>query len=188
MKNPLPPEREGSTRRRRAGEGLSSIRGVGDKAYDPLPTQRSRELRINATPAERKLWSVLSNRQLCGVRFNRQVVIRPFICDLVARSAKLVIEIDGGQHGEAIGYDQARTAFLDAKGYRVLRFWNNEVLENIEGVVRKIERALQFPPPVGARGVDSPQASVGGNVALDQDMPSPSRLRRSSPPAPAGGA
>ena len=162
MTTPLPPEREGSTRRRRAGEGMSSGTTPTDNAYDPLPTQRSRDLRINATPAERKLWSVLSNRQLCGVRFNRQVVIRPFICDLVARSVRLVIEIDGGQHGEAIAYDQARTAFLEAKGYRVLRFWNNDVLENIDGVVRSIESFLS-------------------------DTPSPSRLRRSSPPAPAGG-
>ena len=182
MSTPLPPEREDGqvamppawlrmagghsnlpmTRRGRAGEGESSGRGPTDKAYDTLPTERSRELRNNATPAERKLWSVLSNRQLGGVRFNRQVVIRPFICDLVARSAKLVIEIDGGQHGESVGYDVARTAFLEAKGYRVLRFWKNDVLENIEGVVRSIESILN-------------------------DRPSPSRLRRSSPPAPTGG-
>ncbi len=162
MSPPLPPEREGSTRRRRAGEGLLAGGGTMDTAYDRLPTQRSRELRLNATAAERKLWSALSNRQLWGVRFNRQVVIRPYICDLVARSAKLIIEIDGGQHGKSVGYDEARTAFLEAKGYRVLRFWNNEVLENIEGVVGKVASALD-------------------------DMPSPPRLRRSSPPAPAGG-
>ena len=162
MNTPLPPEREGSPRRRRAGEGLSSSRARKDKAYDFLPTERSRHLRNNATPAERKLWSALSSRQLHGVRFNRQVVIRPYICDLVARSVKLVIEIDGGQHGDAVAYDEARTAFLKAKGYRVLRFWNNDVLENIEGVVATIERALN-------------------------DRPSPSPLRRSSPPAPAEG-
>jgi very-short-patch-repair endonuclease len=162
MTTPLPPEREGSTRRRRAGEGLSRNRQA-DKAYDLVPTQRSRQLRNNATPAERKLWAALGNRQLGGVRFNRQVVIRPYICDLVARSEKLVIEIDGGQHGAAVPYDDARTAFLEARGYRVLRFWNNEVLGNIEGVVSRIESVLN-------------------------DRPSPSRLRRSSPPALAGGA
>ncbi len=161
MTNPLPPEREGSTRRRRAGEGLSA--SGRDKAYDPRPTRRSRELRNNATRAERKLWAALSSRQLCGVRFNRQVVIRPYICDLVARSQKLVIEIDGGQHADQRDRDAARTAFLEARGYRVLRFWNNEVLDNIEGVVSRIESVLM-------------------------DRPSPPRLRRSSPPAPAGGA
>jgi very-short-patch-repair endonuclease len=154
---PLPPEREGSTRRRRAGEGMST-----DKAYDPIPTERSRELRNNATPAERKLWSALSNRQMSGVRFNRQVVIRPYICDFAARSVKLVIELDGGQHGEAVAYDTVRTEFLEARGYRVLRFWNNDVLTNLEGVVGQIALALN-------------------------DRPSPSRLRRSSPPALAGG-
>ena len=161
MTSPLPPEREGSTRRRRAGEGLSA-NGTTDKAYDATPTKRSRELRNNATPAERKLWGALRNSKRVGVRFNRQVVIRPYICDFVARSLKLVIELDGGQHAEAIAYDKARTAFLEARGYRVLRFWNNDVMENIEGVVRSIESFLN-------------------------DMPSPSRLRRSSPPAPAGG-
>ena len=160
MNTPLPPEREGSTRRRRAGEGMSTNRTT-DKAYDRIPTQRSRELRNNPTPAERKLWRVLSNRQLGGVRFNRQVVIRPYICDFVARSEKLVIELDGGQHAEAVAYDKSRTAYLEARGYRVLRFWNNDVIQNIEGVVSKIDSVLN-------------------------DRPSPSRLRRSSPPAPAG--
>ena len=140
---------------------MSSSR-TADKAYDQLPTERSRELRNNATPAERKLWRYLGNRQLRGIRFNRQVVIRPYICDFVVRSEKLVIEIDGGQHGDAIAYDKVRTTFLEGKGYRVLRFWNNDVLANIEGVVSRIESVLD-------------------------DRPSPSRLRRSSPPAPAGG-
>ena len=183
MTTPLPPEREGSTRRRRAGEGLSAI----DKAYDLTRTQHSRSLRNNATPAERKLWNSLKNRQLNGVRFNRQVVIRPYICDLVARSAKLVIEIDGGQHGDATSYDRKRTEFLEAKGYRVLRFWNNEVIENIEGVVIRIGEALKLPPPARAGGVDSPKASGGRMVPPAEDTPSPSSLRSSSPPAPAGG-
>ena len=151
-----------------------------DKACNRVPSERSRELRNNATPAERKLWNVLKNRQLSGVRFNRQVVIRPFICDLVARSGKMVIEIDGGQHGEEIGNNGARTAFLQAKGYRVLRFWNNDVLGNLEGVVRAIEAALQTPPPARAGGVESAQPTGGGPVAAANNKPSPS--------PPAGGA
>jgi very-short-patch-repair endonuclease len=133
-----------------------------DKAYDRLPTHRSRELRNNPTIAEAKLWSVLSNRQLGGVRFNRQVAIRPFICDFVARPAKLIIELDGGQHATAAVADASRTQFLESRGYRVIRFWNNEILENIEGVVTRIEQALN-------------------------NRPSPSALCASSPPAPAGG-
>ena len=131
------------------------------------------------------MWSILANRQLAGVRFNRQVPIGPFICDFVARSAKLVIEIDRGQHGEAIGYDARRTAFLEARGYTVLRFWNNEVMQNLDGVATTIAHALS--PPAGAGGVDSPQASGGGTVISEDDRPSPSPLCGSSPPALAGG-
>jgi very-short-patch-repair endonuclease len=126
-----------------------------DKAYDRLPTQRSRELRNNATPAERKLWQYISNRQLSGVRFNRQVPIGPFICDFVARTLKLVIEVDGGQHALNVQQDNNRTAFLEQHGYRVMRFWNNDVLENVEGVVAVIEQALTGPPlapPAGREG------------------------------------
>ncbi len=182
MTIPLPPEREGSSRQSRPGEGLSSP----DKAYDPTPTERSRHLRNNATPAERKLWGVISSRRLNRVRFNRQVVIKPYICDFVARSAKLVIELDGGQHSDALAYDQARSKYLEARGYRVLRFWNNDVMHNIDGVVRQIEEALNQPPPARAGGVDSPNASEGGPVPSPEDRPSPSALRASSPPALAG--
>ena len=179
---PLPPEREGPSRQSRPGEGRSDI------AYDLTPAQRSRELRNNPTPAERKLWPYITDHRLNGVHFYRQVVMRPHICDFVARSQKLVIELDGGQHSDAIDYDRKRTTFLEARGYRVLRFWNNDVMGNIEGVVKTIEQALAAPPPASAGGVDSPRARGGGPVALDEHSPSPSSLRSSSPPAPAGGA
>jgi len=127
-----------------------------DKAYDRTPTLRSRELRNNPTLAEKKLWSALSNRQRMGVRFNRQVVIRPFICDFAARTPKLIIEFDGGQHAVNAEADTQRTKFLENRGYRVIRFWNNAVLENIEGVVATIERALADrpspTPPGNGRG------------------------------------
>ena len=127
-----------------------------DKAYDRLPTLRSRELRNNATDAERALWKHLRSRQLLGIRFNRQVPIGPFICDCVARSAKLIIELDGGQHGDRVDEDTRRTRFLEAQGYRVIRFWNNDVLTNIEGVMVLIEAALAgIPSP-------SPSRSAGG--------------------------
>ena len=113
-----------------------------DKAYDRQPTLRSRRLRNNATDAEQKLWSALRNRQLAGVRFNRQVPIGPYICDFVARSAKLIVEADGGQHASNADYDFARTRFLEASGYRVIRFWNNDILANIEGVVATMQAAL----------------------------------------------
>jgi very-short-patch-repair endonuclease len=120
-----------------------------DKAYDREPTRRSRELRNNATPAERRLWQHIRNRQLSGTRFNRQVPIGPFICDFAARTRKVIIELDGGQHAERIVEDERRTRFLASRGYRVLRFWNNDVLENVEGVLTTIQAALNDRPSPG---------------------------------------
>ncbi len=130
---------------------------MSDKAYNCTPTLRSRELRTNATPAERLLWQHIRNHQLSGTRFNRQVPIGPYICDFVARSTKLVIELDGGQHATAPG-DRSRSGFLESRGYRVLRFWNNEVLENIDGVVSEIERVLGYRPS------PNPSRSAGGEL------------------------
>ena len=127
-----------------------------DKAYNRSPTLRSRELRNNPTDAEQKLWRQLRNRQLAGVRFNRQVPIGPYICDFVARTPKLVIELDGGQHALSTDIDARRTAHLERQGYRVLRFWNNDVVENVDGVVAVVESVLRdMPsptPPASGRG------------------------------------
>lgn len=126
-----------------------------DKGYK-RPTARSRELRLHATDAERKLWAQLSNRKIAGTRFNRQFPIGPFICDFVSRSAKLVIEVDGGRHAVDVEKDQSRTAYLEAQGYRVIRFWNNDVLDRIEGIVSEIEAVLETcpppTPPINGRG------------------------------------
>jgi very-short-patch-repair endonuclease len=110
------------------------------------PTSRSRELRATATDAERCLWIRLSARQVAGTRFNRQFPIGPFICDFVSRTAKLVIEVDGGQHAGQTDEDAGRTAYLMSQGYRVIRFWNNDVLQNTDGVVRAIEQELFDSP------------------------------------------
>jgi very-short-patch-repair endonuclease len=99
------------------------------------------------TEAERKLWERLSARQLADTRFNRQFPIGPFICDFVSRAARLVIELDGGQHAEQEDEDARRTVYLRSRGYRVIRFWNNDVLGNIDGVVETIERILVTSPP-----------------------------------------
>jgi|GEM_PF-700372 len=112
------------------------------------PTARSRELRQNATDAERLLWLHLSARKVAGIRFNRQFPIGPFIGDFVSRSAKLVIELDGGHHAEQVEADARRTAYLKVQGYRVIRFWNNDVLGNVEGVVLTIVQILaDIPSP-----------------------------------------
>jgi very-short-patch-repair endonuclease len=119
-------------------------------------TNQARVLRNSATPAERVLWVQLSARKVSGVRFNRQVCIGPFICDFAARTPKLVIEVDGGQHAINAEEDAARTRFIETQGYRVLRFWNNDVLERTEGVVIEIELAL------GALALPQPLPRAGG--------------------------
>jgi very-short-patch-repair endonuclease len=111
------------------------------------PTARSRELRRTPTAAEQKLWTRLSARQVAGTRFNRQFPVGPFICDFVSRSAKLVIEADGGQHAAQEEEDRKRTEYLKIRGFRVVRFWNNDIIENIDGVVETIERILRTSPP-----------------------------------------
>ncbi|WP_188055031.1 endonuclease domain-containing protein [Sphingosinithalassobacter sp. CS137] len=149
-----------------------------DKGYK-RPTARSRELRTNATLAERALWNRLRARQCAGTRFNRQFPIGPFICDFVSRSAKLVIEVDGGQHGWQAAADAARTRYIEARGYRVIRFWNNDVLERTEGVVGEIERALRE----GNRPSPSPSRKREGNI-VPQNLPSRSREGSGEGPSP----
>ena len=153
--------------------GAGGVRGgpVQDKAYDRLPTERSRALRNNATAAERKLWGVLRNRQLEGVPFNRQVPIGPYICDFAARSVKLLVELDGGQHALSSAYDEARSAFLIGKGYRVLRFWNNEVLGNIDGVVASIvENLSDTPSPDPSRPAGGEEVRSTEGEGLSEDV------------------
>ena len=116
-----------------------------DKGYS-RPTLRSRQLRSNATEAERRLWPHLSSRKLRGVRFNRQFPIGQFICDFVSREKRLVIEIDGGQHAMNAEYDSRRTRFPNSQGYVVLRFWNNDVIDNLDGVLTMIGEALDNRP------------------------------------------
>ena len=106
----------------------------------------ARSLRRNATDAERLLWQRLRNRQLDGHKARRQEVIGPFIVDFVFTRQRLVIEVDGGQHAESPD-DGLRTAWLEDQGYRVLRFWNHEVLTNTEGVLEVIRKALGTGAP-----------------------------------------
>jgi very-short-patch-repair endonuclease len=103
-------------------------------------TKIARALRRNATDAELKLWCAL--RELRATKFRRQHPIGPFIADFACPSKKLVIELDGGQHADQLESDQARTAALAERGYRVIRFWNHDVLGNIDGVVATILKEL----------------------------------------------
>ncbi len=99
------------------------------------------ELRKEPTPAEAKLWSRLRNNQL-GVAFRRQHAIGPYIVDFCSPNPKLIIEVDGSQHLEQQEYDSERTAFLTANGYRVLRFWNSDVMNNLNDILGVILEEL----------------------------------------------
>ncbi|MEO6607287.1 MAG: DUF559 domain-containing protein [Aestuariivirga sp.] len=98
---------------------------------------RARSLRHNQTEAEKRLWGNLRNKALQGHKFNRQVPIGPYIVDFLCHEAKLVLEVDGATHGDAheVEYDKNRTAFLNAQGYRVIRCFNADVFENLNGVL-----------------------------------------------------
>ena len=108
--------------------------------------KRSRNLRQHQTEAEKKIWGYLRNRQINGLKFYRQYAIEPYICDFVCRDLDIVIEIDGGQHNES-EYDQKRDAFLSNEGYRVFRYWNNDVIQNIEGVLEDIMNQIEALTP-----------------------------------------
>ena len=106
-------------------------------------TGRARVLRRDQTDAERKLWSMLRNRQLGDCKFRRQVPIDRYFADFACVEAKLVVELDGGQHSDQIAYDTERTQVIEACGWRVIRFWNHEVLLESEGVTDTILAALR---------------------------------------------
>jgi len=99
---------------------------------------KARALRQNQTDAELALWQLVRGKRVKGLKFRRQHPIPPFIVDFVCTEKKLIIELDGGQHAEAIDYDKKRTTFLESKSYTVIRCWNNEVLTNIDGVYEAI--------------------------------------------------
>jgi very-short-patch-repair endonuclease len=106
---------------------------------------RARTLRRNETDAEHVLWQMLRNRQIDGRKFVRQYPVEPYFADFACREAMLIIELDGGQHDKSKS-DTIRTAYLNARGYSVLRFWNNEVLGNPEGCWHAIQSTLQGNP------------------------------------------
>ena len=106
-----------------------------------MSSERARQLRRNSTDAERRLWSALRDRRLEGYRFRRQYPIGSYIVDFACTRYRLIVEADGGQHADSDS-DHRRDAWLEGEGWRVLRFWNNDVLANTEGVVQTVLREL----------------------------------------------
>jgi len=103
-----------------------------------MDTKSARQLRNNPTHAERRLWRKLQRRQIATAKFRRQQPIGPFIVDFVCFEHRLIVEVDGGQHAQQVPYDEKRTRWLQAQGYCVLRFWNNDVLANTGAVAQTI--------------------------------------------------
>ncbi len=163
---PLPWEREGGAQRRK-GEAV--------KTYDTARTGaslRARQLRRTSTEVEKRLVRALREK-LPGAKWRHQMPVGPYFVDVACFASRLVIELDGSQHAEAVEYDCARTRFIEAQGYRVLRFWNNDVIENMDGVLEKIAAAL-LPLTLGeGRG-------EGGQLS-GKNAPSPFRASPSLP-------
>ena len=111
------------------------------------PTKTARILRRNSTDAERRLWCSIRAKQIEGFKFRRQEPVGPYIVDFVCFEKKLIIELDGGQHAIDREKDIKRDDYFTKKGFRVLRFWNNDVSDNYEGVLFEIRKHLLAPSP-----------------------------------------
>jgi very-short-patch-repair endonuclease len=123
---------------------------VGEGRGEGVATQeRSLQLRKNPTDAEKLFWQKIRSRQIGACKFRRQCPVGPYILDFVCFDPKVVIELDGGQHNGSVK-DKERDADLYKRGFKVLRFWNNDVLKNVEGVLQSVERELAQLVPGGA--------------------------------------
>jgi very-short-patch-repair endonuclease len=135
--------REPSPGRSLRSRPTSPVKGEGESAPDGgVRVARARALRARMSNAERKLWYALRDRRFAGFKFRRQVPVGPFIADFVCFDERLVIEVDGGQHADS-PQDKRRDRWFRANNFRVLRFWNNEVLSNLEGVMTLLAAELK---------------------------------------------
>jgi very-short-patch-repair endonuclease len=145
-----------------------------------LSRQRARRLRRDATEAEKRLWLELRKLELEGSHFRRQVPIGPYIADFACMAAHLLIELDGSQHGEDRNqaYDDRRTRWLEKEGYRVLRFWNNDISNNMSGVMEAIYAAIYGSPHAEPRLLKHRRYRRSG--------PTPARVARRPSPCRGG--
>jgi very-short-patch-repair endonuclease len=161
-------------------EGRGSLEG---RIGEPSPlwgegrVRGARSLRTRQTDTEQRLWTRLRDRRLLGFKFRRQHPIGRYIVDFCCAEAKLVIELDGGQHANDRVHDAERTAMLKRDGYRVIRFWDNDVFQNLEGVLVRIAEALKTPHP-------SPLPKGERENQTPSPRPSPQRGEGESDPSP----
>jgi very-short-patch-repair endonuclease len=133
--------------RKRSDWGESRVWALRDRTIVAPQLLSARQMRRTPTAAEKKLWHHLHRISLSGSHFRRQVQLGRYIVDFVSHRACVVIEVDGGQHSENLA-DAFRTRFIESQGYRVLRFWNNDVLNNIDGVLEVIQNAVSEARPL----------------------------------------
>lgn len=179
-------ERVASPLEGEAGLPQANREGGMNSAHRPvsgLQRGRAKSLRREMTDAERKLWMALRGHRFQGLSFRRQAPIGPFIADFVCHRRRLIIEIDGGQHATRPAHDLRRDTWLASKGYRVLRFWNSDVLRNIEGVLETIVNAIagDIPPSLtlplkggGDRWTQAPRDVSHAIVVDHAPLPDPS--------------
>jgi very-short-patch-repair endonuclease len=155
------------------------------RTIDSFRRDTARRLRANATNAETLLWRHLRRSPVLGTHFRRQVPIGRYVVDFACMAAHLVIEVDGSQHAEGpvAETDQVRTRWLESEGYRVLRFWNNDIAQNIEGVLEAIHRAIS-----PAMEFDEPlkHERHGRSDRDHRDHPTPARVARRPSPSRGG--
>jgi very-short-patch-repair endonuclease len=144
---------------------------------DDFRRRTARRLRHNTTSAERKLWRLLRTFELKGTHFRRQVPIGNYLADFACMAARLVLEIDGSQHGEAenTARDDTRTRWLEREGYRVLRFWNNDIVQNPEGVLDVIYAALYGSRESEPKTLTHERSRAHPTPARSARRPSPSK-------------
>ncbi|CCD90834.1 conserved hypothetical protein [Bradyrhizobium sp. ORS 375] len=136
---------------------------MGKRPISDFKRRTAKRLREKATGAEDILWRHLRRLEIEGTHFRRQVVIGPYIADFACLTRRLIIEVDGSQHGEDanIQRDEARTRWLNSEGYRVLRFWNNDVMTRTEAVLEAIHTVLAATPPRLSSAGDPPPQGEG---------------------------
>jgi len=126
-----------------------------------ISVERARALRRNMTDAERIFWRRVRDCRFRGLKFRRQVPVGSYFADFLCHERKIIIELDGGQHAEQAAYDEKRTRFLRKQGYRVIRFWDNDILKNMDGVLMELEHALGLKDPHPALSHPLPRTGEG---------------------------
>ena len=186
---PPSPGGGGSTPARAAGRGDTAANGPtgedshGGAALSRFRRRAAKRLRANTTDAERKLWRALKNVPIEGTHFRRQVSIGPYVADFACLAARLIIELDGGHHSrdDVARKDRVRQDWLEAEGYRVLRFWNAEVASNLDGVLDTIYAALH------GSLADAAEPFRHARRPRCKGVTPPRRLLRSRRPSPSRG-